>query len=247
MTWLWMMLLALFGLGAKPDALSPIAAPTPTIAVQHVPSVTINNEQFTYSYFIVQLPSDISLIPNFSRPKDVQTLMTENTCTSAVNGGFYDTAGRPLGYFFSNTRTYSAKIVSSLVNGFFWADDSGTALISTALPDIPYRFALQTGPMILFNGQTMVLTIQNDEYARRMVAGKTTDNQFVFLTVYSSDSVFSGPMLSQLPALVADISTKENLDIADAVNLDGGSASAFYSSDTRLSELTPVGSIFCVK
>lgn len=247
MKWLWMVFLTILGFVPKTDTLSPVSNPTPATAVEQISSITVNNEKFAYAYFIAPDSLTISLVPNFSQPKDVQTLMTDNECASAINGGFYDAAGKPLGFFYANTHMYGQKINSSLVNGFFWVETTGTALISTALPDIHYRFALQTGPVILFNGQMMSLAIQNDEHARRMIVGKTVDNDIVFLSVYSADSVFSGPLLSHVPKLVSDISTKENLSIVDALNLDGGSASAFYSNKTRLSELTPVGSIFCVE
>ncbi len=247
MKWLWMIILTIFGFAPKTDTLAPIPTSTPVIRVAQGATIAVNNEEFAYAYIIVSHSADLSLVPNFSHPKDVQTLMSEHSCASAVNGGFYDTAGKPLGYFFADTHPYGTKIVSSLVNGFFWVDTAGTALISTALPDMQYRFALQTGPVILFNGQTMRLTIQNDERARRMVVTKTADNTILFIAVYSADSVFSGPMLSALPTIVSEISVKENLGIVDAMNLDGGSASAFYSKDTHLSELTPVGSIFCVQ
>lgn len=247
MTWLWAMLLTLFGLIPKTEILSPVGSTAPTAAARQPPSITFNNETFAYAYEKKQPPQTLSLIPNFSNPRDVQTLMSENACTSAINGGFYDTDGKPLGYFFTAKRTYGKKIVSPLINGFFWADTSGTAIISTALPDIQYRFALQSGPVLMFNGAAMNLTIQNDERARRMIVAKTADNAILFMTLYLADSAFSGPMLSDLPMILRAVSVKENLDIVDALNLDGGSASAFYGRDTRLSELTPAGSIFCLQ
>ncbi len=93
----------------------------------------------------------------------------------------------------------------------------------------------------------MPLVIQHDEPARRTIAAKTRDNTYVFLTVYDENSVFGGPLLSDLPSAVEEISNREEFRIADAINLDGGSASAFYNGDANLSELTSVGSIFCIK
>ncbi|KKW11013.1 MAG: hypothetical protein UY49_C0010G0009, partial [Microgenomates group bacterium GW2011_GWC1_49_7] len=78
-----------------------------------------------------------------------------------------------------------------------------------------------------------------------MVAAKTGEG-FLFLTVYKEDSVFEGPLLADLPKVIQKINTEENLGIVDALNLDGGSASAFDNGETSLSELTPVGSLFCV-
>ena len=80
-----------------------------------------------------------------------------------------------------------------------------------------------------------------------MAAAKTMDNELLFLTVYSGDSVFDGPLLADLPLVIEKISDEEKLDIAEAINLDGGSASSFYQGETTISELTPVGSLFCIK
>jgi len=230
-----------------PSPITSTPSATPVIAAKKIPTITIGTEQFTYAVIRVQTIPSVSLIPNFTKPKDVESRMKENNCTSAINGGFYDKAGKPLGYFQTGTSIVGSKIDSDLVNGFVWADASGAAVISTRLPHETFRFAIQTGPMLVFDGNKLPLNIRNDTRARRMVAAKSMDNQLLFLTVYSADSVFDGPLLGDLPTSVMAVSTKENLNIADAINLDGGSASAFYSGDTSLSELTSVGSIFCVK
>jgi uncharacterized protein YigE (DUF2233 family) len=222
----------------------PVPTPTP---IQPEPTLTVGNTTYSYATIKVATGSSITLIPNFGVNLDAKSLADNNQCQEAINGGFYDTAGKPLGFFYANTRMYGTKISSPLVNGFFWTDTNGGALISSDLPHSSYRFAIQTGPLILFNGQALQLTIAQDEHARRMIVGKTSDDRFIFLAVYTADSVYSGPLLSELPSVVDSISRKENLGIADAVNLDGGSASAFYNGETSLSELTPVGSIFCIK
>lgn len=213
-------------------------SPTPTEA----PS----DEHYAYSLISVPSGSHVSLIPNFSGKIGAKTLADENGCTQAVNGGFYDTSGNPLGLFFTDTIEYGTQSQSTLFNGYYWSDASGT-YISTSRPENPYGFALQTGPLLVSDGQRMPLAIRNDEPARRIVVAKTTGNRDVFLAIYSRESVFGGPLLSDLPSVIESISRKNNLGITDALNLDGGSASAFYNGDTGLSELTPVGSVFCVK
>lgn len=224
----------------------PAATPSPTPAPQNV--ITLGGQTYTYDYFRVSTPSALTLIPNYSQKADVKTMMTDNNCQHAINGGFYDKTNRPLGLFQSDAKVLAPKIDSDLVNGFLWADAaSGAAVIATDLPYGAFRFAMQTGPVLLFDGASEPLTVNNDTGARRMVAGKSTDNTLIFLTVYNGDSVYDGPLLANLPTIVKQISEKEHLGIADAINLDGGSASAFYSGNTQLSELSPVGSLFCVQ
>jgi len=157
----------------------------------------------------------------------------------AINGGFYDTANKPLGLFRIGETVLAKQIQSNLLNGFL-SDDGITVAVPTG------RFVLQSGPLLIQRGNPLPLKIQNDEHARRMVAAKTGEG-FLFLTVYKEDSVFEGPLLADLPKVIQKINTKENLGIVDAINLDGGSASAFKNAETTLSELTPVGSLFCIK
>lgn len=220
-------------------------SPVPSKEDTRVPFVTYNNAQFAYAYFIVQNPSTLTLIPNFTRPKDAESIMSENKCTSAVNGGFYDKQNKPLGFFQSDEKVIGQELESDLVNGYVWSNASGSAVISTELPHADFHFALQTGPILIFDGKTLPLVIHNDTGARRMVAAK--DDKLVYLAIYKEDSVFEGPNLTDLPSIVEAISNKEHLNIMDATNLDGGSASAFYNGETRLSEISPVGSLFCVK
>ena len=220
---------------------------TPQVTTKPEKTVNFNSEQFTYAYFIVQNPAGLSLIPNFSGSVDTQTIISDHACLYAINGGFYDKQNKPLGFFQVGSEIYGPQIDSNLVNGFLWADATGSAVISTELPQIQFRFAVQTGPMLLVDSTVLPLAINNDTHARRMVAAKIMDNRLVFLTIYTGESAFEGPLLDDLPGVIQAVRIKENLNITDAVNLDGGSASAFYNEDTRLSELTPVGSIFCVK
>ncbi len=224
---------------------SPITEPS---NIPSYPTVSASGTSYTYEIIAVATSSSITLIPNFTEKREAKALADENKCRGSVNGGFYDTAGKPLGFFYTDGQTYGKNIQSTLMNGYFWADTNGAAFISSKLTgNTTYRFSFQTGPILLLDGQRQSLTIQNDEHARRMVAAKTADGHYVFLTVYSADSVFSGPLLSELPQVVTSISHTDNLNIEDAINLDGGSASVFYNAQTNLGELTPVGSILCIK
>ncbi|RJR30058.1 hypothetical protein C4564_01180, partial [Candidatus Microgenomates bacterium] len=107
--------------------------------------------------------------------------------------------------------------------------------------------ALQTGPVLVENGSAVELSLARDKQARRIVAAITGSNELVFVAIYSPGSSFDGPYLEDLPLIVNHISEELNLNIADAINLDGGTASAFYSENTHISELSPIGSFFCVK
>jgi uncharacterized protein YigE (DUF2233 family) len=222
-------------------------APTPTLMHNKVKTVPFGSDQYAYDFFTVTNPATLLLIPNFSHPKDAESLISENHCTAAITGGFYDKQQKPLGYFQTGETIIGTKIDSALVNGFFWADASGSAVISTDLPRTDFHFALQSGPVLMFDGKVLPLSINNDKPARRMAVARSINNSLIFFTVYTEQSVFDGPLLADFPEIIGVIGRKEKMNILEAINLDGGSASAFYSADTKLPELTPVGSIFCFR
>ncbi len=221
-------------------SISPTPLATPVSKI-----VKVNGETFTYAFFRSP-PTDISLIPNFDSKTDVTSLILSNTCNSAVNGGFYDTKSQPLGYFVTKGQKIHNSIQSTLLNGYFWIDE-GKASITSTPPSKSTGIALQTGPMLVENGKPRILHLSNDEHARRMIAVIENTGNVIFLTLYNTDAVFEGPLLRTLPELVDKIALLESLGITSAINLDGGSASAFYSDTTKLSELTLVGSVFCIK
>lgn len=220
-------------------SISPAVVPAPVAK-----TVTLRGETFTYAFFRA-LPSNISLIGNFDNIQGAFSLKSNNSCTYAVSGGFYDTKSQPLGYFVTNGKRIHNSIQSALLNGYIWIDE-GKVTIKSSIPPTTANIALQSGPVLIDNSKPRLLTITNDEHARRVVV-IVEKNTVIFLTIYNPDSVFEGPLLKTLPDLVGKISTLESFIIDSAINLDGGSASAFYSDTTNLEELTPVGSIFCVK
>jgi uncharacterized protein YigE (DUF2233 family) len=226
---------------ATPPPINPIVpSPTPTEAPK---GVSLDNQLFTYA--IIQTKAQqIQLLPNFIKRDTSQTIIESNVCQSAINGGFYDTDNQPLGFFRSQNETLRAASKNSLLNGFFSIDQNNIVSIGSDVPSDTARIALQTGP-IVSNGT--LLKINNDEHARRMVVATDENGNIFFITVYGSESVFGGPLLGDLPEFIQQISSQESLHITSAINLDGGSASFFYSPETKLSELTPVGSIFCIK
>jgi hypothetical protein len=65
--------------------------------------------------------------------------------------------------------------------------------------------------------------------------------------VYDPSSSFRGPKLADLPSFVSKLEKDVQVPLADAINLDGGSASTFKNGETYLTELSPVGSLLCIK
>ncbi len=224
-------------------AISPTSIDTRRI---HSPkTILFHNQLYAYSTFQTDA-SHVSLIPNYSDRKDSAAIMSASNCDQAINGGFYDASNKPLGLLEIEGNVIQPKIISSLVNGFFSISRENVVSIGEQVPDSDMRIALQTGPILIAEEKPLELNILNDEYARRMVAAVTSDQKILFITIYKDDSTFYGPLLSQVPQILAAIAKIELLPIVYAINLDGGSASVFNNKTVKLGELTPIGSLFCV-
>lgn len=234
--------------------LSPLPAVSPqTNTPQNIPpalsqskTVPVNGQ--TMGYALIEAGAEqVFLIPNFFEQITSEQLMGKHECQAGINGGFYDTANRPLGLFAAGGTTLRGISDRTLINGFFGVTKEGLPFVSDEVPTTPTRFVLQTGPLFVSDTRPRTLSIRNDEHARRIIAAVTSDKKIIFIALYLPESVFDGPLLADVPKFITAIGQKESLSFTDAVNLDGGSASAFYNQTAALSELTPIGSFFCVK
>ena len=229
----------------------PISIPVPSQTPTDIPTPTIvfNNKTYAYAYFEVSNPGKIFLLPNFLEKLTSQEIADKYGCIEGINGGFYTTDRMPLGGFFAGMETglvTKNPVQNRLIDGFVWSNGK-TFFITATHPTSDAFFFLQTGPLFRLNGQVTRISIANDEERRRSGVGITKENTLVFFTVYNPESVYEGPLLSDMPALVQAMEQKTGFTFTNAVNLDGGSASAFISKKKTLQEFSPVGSFFCVQ
>ena len=167
-----------------------------------------------------------------------------------MNGGFYTKENLPLGIFKAGNNILNLSAhTNELFNGFVYKTKSNQLIISRVAPVLENtEFAFQSGP--LFSGETK-LNIISDEPARRMLLGKTQLDQFYILAITESLNTFSGPRLTDLPQIVNiynQQSSTKHQPLTTLINLDGGSASAFYNTQgTSFKELTAIGSFICGK
>jgi hypothetical protein len=54
-------------------------------------------------------------------------------------------------------------------------------------------------------------------------------------------------LLSELPDILQRLEDKAGLKFVDALNLDGGAHSVFVTDEVSLTELSLIGSYFCLK
>jgi len=191
--------------------------------------------------------STLDLIPNFKEKKTFSTIVSENSCKAAINAGFYTKEDLPVGYFKSNGAVLRNQKDSLLFDGFFTVNLLSTPRITRSLPVDELHLGLQLGPIIFENGSPVRLKIRNDSPERRMALVVDGNNQVYFLTVFGQSNQFFGPNLSDFPSEVEKWAKNKNIPIADAINLDGGSASAFFSPNISIAEISPVGGVLCSK
>ena len=228
-------------------------AQSPTPEVLGVPvkengvEIETGGRKFLAFYLNVPNASDITLIPNFDQAKTASDLFDSQKCGAVVSGGFYTPEGSPTGLFIAEGETLKKYASSPLLNGLYSINDFETPRISKSVPRDHLRVVLQAGPVLIENSFTQNLKLIRDEEARRVVVGVTGENKTVFIVFYNPESAFMGPKLDDMPEALELFGEKTGIGLADAMNLDGGTASAFYTSEVKLSEASPVGSFFCVK
>jgi len=80
-----------------------------------------------------------------------------------------------------------------------------------------------------------------------VVVAVSGENKPFFFVFYDETNFLDGPTLEELPDLINKINQDYSLGIADALNLDGGTASLFFSGRINLNEAAKVGSVFCIR
>lgn len=168
-------------------------------------------------------------------------------CQFLVSGGFYTKDNQPIGLFLSERQTLSPFVPNSLFNAVFSVNLFDTPRITRTSPQDPLRLALQSGPLLIENASLLTFSLVNDKPARRIIVAVDGTNIVYFIVIYDPVAAFSGPRLASLPAVLETFQQQSGLLLADALNLDGGTACAFYSDSLKLSEASPVGSFFCLK
>lgn len=234
-------MLALLGLSKFTPYRKPVpASPSPTKAPLNEPTpMMIKN------YSIAMQPIDanqLTLISNFSEKKTSSEIMEQNTCAYGVNGGYYTTENKPLGLFITDGIQLGRPAVSSAANAFLSKNKDGKLAISQTPPSAQaVTFALQAGPYLI---PGVTPQIMNDEHARRVLIAQTNEKTWFFLIIFDKENTYNGPLLSEVPEILNNM----RIPMREALNLDGGTASAFYNiGGFKFGELTMVGSFFCGK
>lgn len=232
------------------------ASPEPVIEKQEVKNeeigsgmknLTFNGENFFFLAEKINEPQKLLLYPNFEEKLSSSVLFENNHCQFLVNGGFYGEDNQPLGWFFTQENLFKKETKNAFLNGFLSMDKKGIVTIDDTPLSNPVVWGLQTGPLLILKNQPLVLNLTHDEADRRLIAALNEKNELFFLAITKTDSLAFGPLLEDLPLIVKQVGLELNETFQSAVNLDGGTASAFLTQTKSIKEYTWIGSFFCLQ
>ncbi len=199
------------------------------------------------SWVIVRDTDKIELYSNLSEKLTSADALAKHSCLHLFSGSFYSEEGKHIGLFVSKGDETSEPISHSTFNGYFSISWSGSPLISTTSPN-QAKIAIQAGPLLFKDGKRVNLNLVRDENARRIIVATTKSaNHVVFITLYDKANTLLGPKLQELGGILTDLGQDIPLDFKDVLNMDGGSHSTFISNIIKLTEISPIGSYFCIK
>lgn len=230
----------------SPPVSNSFAVPTEQ-SLSSSPDHNLTLDSVSVAYVVIDTPQTLELIANFEEKFSGGRTEKEHHCRFLTSGGFYTKDKKPTGLFITNNIVYREKVSSDFLNGFLSVNENNQAAISVLPLLAPVKFSLQSGPLLFSERFPVSLKIRDDFSARRVAVGITTDDKLIFMIFFHRESPYDGPKLSALPEIIAELNDKARLNLKNVLNLDGGSASLFTAKNTRLRELSPVGSFICLK
>ena len=148
--------------------------------------------------------------------------MKREKCLCGVNGGYFDTEFRPIGLRSANGQTFSPLRRARLITGILLQSDRGIDVVRVGEFSRTKKLiaAIQTGPFLV-EGSKRIRGLNDSQLARRTFAGIATNDRALL-------GVCSDVSLGQLANILATAPIAADSKIRRAMNLDGGSSTAFW-------------------
>ena len=166
--------------------------------------------------------------------ESLSTIMKREKCVCSVNGGYFDPEFKPIGLRISNGETFSPLRRARMITGVLLQSDRGIDVIRVGEFSRARRItsAIQSGPFLV-ESSTPVRGLNSSQLARRTFAGIANRDRALL-------GVCSDVSLSELANILATVAVAGNSKIRRAMNLDGGSSSAFWFAREN-------GSVFSIR
>jgi hypothetical protein len=148
---------------------------------------------------------------------------------AGVNGGYFDADFAPIGLRIVNGKTIAPLRRAKLLTGILIASSHGVQILRPRefSPGKKADAAIQCGPFLV-DGGARVRGLDDSRFARRTFAAVSLDNRAAL-------GVCSDVSLARLAEILA---ATPNFPINRALNLDGGSSSAFWFARENESALS---------
>ena len=180
----------------------------------------------------------LQILPNPGR-EDLAAVMKRENCFAGVNGGYFDENFAPLGLRIVKGQMIAPLRRARLITGVLFVSSRGVQIARSRefSPRRGVTAAVQCGPFLVDRRQP-IAGLNNSRTARRTFAATTIGNGALV-------GVCSRLSLAELSRMLATTSFAADLRIERALNLDGGSSTAFWfdredGSAFSISEQKPV-------
>lgn len=157
-----------------------------------------------------------------SSPRDLATAVSNTNAVAGVNGGYFDPAGEPVGLLISDGHLLSPLRKARLLTGILFANANRIDVVRTShfsMKEKP-QAAVQCGPLLIDAGKP-VAGLNDSRIARRTFAAVDGKGRAML-------GVSSGVSLAQLSQVLGLTNIAGRFRTARALNLDGGSSTAFW-------------------
>ena len=153
---------------------------------------------------------------------DLAHVMAQENCLAGVNGGYFDPGYAPIGLLISDGKTIAPLQRARLLTGVLSVSPRGVQIVRVREFSRKQKLdaAIQCGPFLVDQGQR-VRGLEETRAARRTFAAVDGVDRAAL-------GFCSEVSLSNLAKVLAALRLAENFKIQRALNLDGGSSSAFW-------------------
>jgi uncharacterized protein YigE (DUF2233 family) len=153
---------------------------------------------------------------------DLAQVMRQEGCLAGVNGGYFDPDYAPIGLLIVDGKTIAPLQRARLITGVLAASPRKVQILRVREFSRKEKFsaAVQCGPFLVDLGQ-QVRGLEKTRTARRTFAAVAGGDRAAL-------GFCSDVSLSELAKILATTRLADNFRIERALNLDGGSSSAFW-------------------
>jgi Exopolysaccharide biosynthesis protein related to N-acetylglucosamine-1-phosphodiester alpha-N-acetylglucosaminidase len=152
----------------------------------------------------------------------LSNVMAREKCVAGVNGGYFSSNFEPIGLLISDGKIVTRLQRASLITGVLSASTRGVQILRPREFSLQKKVnaAVQCGPFLVDHYER-VHGLNDSQLARRTFAAIATNDRALL-------GVCSEISLAKLAVILATTRLADDLKIQRALNLDGGSSSAFW-------------------